>query len=94
MYKCCIFDLDGTLLNTIKALQKATNLTMERFGLGPLSEEQIQSIVGDGYKMQMDFSQASYCTSPPLQNTSYNPPASFPTPFHRMPQSPLTDASD
>lgn len=54
MYKCCIFDLDGTLLNTIKALQKATNLTMERFGLGPLSEEQIQSIVGDGYKMQME----------------------------------------
>lgn len=54
MYKCCIFDLDGTLLNTVKALQKATNLTMERFGLGPLSEEQIQSIVGDGYKMQME----------------------------------------
>ena len=54
MYKCCIFDLDGTLLNTVKALQKATNLTMEKFGLGPLSEEQIKSIVGDGYKMQME----------------------------------------
>ncbi len=54
MYKCCIFDLDGTLLNTVKALQKATNLTMERFGLGELSEEQIKSIVGDGYKTQME----------------------------------------
>ncbi len=54
MYKYCIFDLDGTLLDTTRALQKATNLTMERFGLGPLTEAQIKRIVGDGYKKQME----------------------------------------
>ena len=50
MYQYCIFDLDGTLLDTTRALQKATNLTMARFGLGPLTVEQIKSIVGDVYK--------------------------------------------
>lgn len=54
MYQFCIFDLDGTLLDTTRALQKATNLTMARFGLGPLTMDQIKSIVGDGYKKQME----------------------------------------
>lgn len=54
MYRCCIFDLDGTLLNTTYALQRATNLTLERFGLGPLTLEQITGIVGDGYRTQME----------------------------------------
>lgn len=52
-YKCCIFDLDGTLVNSIHALTYCTNLTLERFGLGPVNEEQMKNIVGDGYKMQM-----------------------------------------
>ena len=33
MYKLCIFDLDGTLLNTLTALTYATNLTLRTFGL-------------------------------------------------------------
>lgn len=52
-YTCCIFDLDGTIINTIHALTYTTNLVMARFGLGPLTEDQMKQIVGDGYKMQM-----------------------------------------
>ena len=50
MYKCCIFDLDGTLLNTIYALQMSVNQTLERFGLGPVTVEDTKRYVGDGYK--------------------------------------------
>lgn len=50
MYKCCIFDLDGTLLNTVHALTKTMNLTLARFGLDPVTEEDTKLFVGDGYK--------------------------------------------
>lgn len=52
-YQCCIFDLDGTLVNSIHALVYCTNLALEKFGLGPLNEEKMMTIVGDGYQMQM-----------------------------------------
>lgn len=55
-YTCCIFDLDGTIINTIYALTYTTNLVMTHFGLGALSEEQMKKIVGDGYKKQMERS--------------------------------------
>ena len=53
MYRLCIFDLDGTLLNTIGALTYATNLTLDRFSLPHVTPEQIRRIVGDGYRTQM-----------------------------------------
>ena len=53
-YQLCVFDLDGTLLNTIGALTYATNLTLEEFGLGPIEPEQTKRIVGDGYRTQME----------------------------------------
>lgn len=52
-YKACIFDLDGTIINTIHSLTYTTNLVMAEFGLRSLSEEEMMKIVGDGYKMQM-----------------------------------------
>ena len=58
-YKCLIFDLDGTLVNSIHALTYCTNLALEKFGLGPLTETQMKTIVGDGYKMQMKRSLAA-----------------------------------
>ena len=50
MIQCCIFDLDGTLLNTLKALTYTTNLVLEHFGYGPVEEENMKKFVGDGYK--------------------------------------------
>lgn len=52
-YKACIFDLDGTLVNSIASLVYCTNQALERFQLGPLNEVQVKRIVGDGYQMQM-----------------------------------------
>lgn len=50
MYKCCIFDLDGTLLDTVHALTKTMNLTLAEFGLEPVTEEETKLFVGDGYR--------------------------------------------
>lgn len=54
MYQCCIFDLDGTLLNTIHALTYTTNRVLERFGLGPADESHVMLFVGNGYRKQME----------------------------------------
>ena len=48
-----VFDLDGTLLNTLEALTYTTNLTLKEFGYGPVGEEQVKQFVGDGYRMQV-----------------------------------------
>ncbi len=54
MIRCCIFDLDGTLLNTLKALTYTTNLVLAHFGFGPVDEAHIKQFVGDGYKKLME----------------------------------------
>ena len=48
MYKCCIFDLDGTLLDTLSALTYSCNLTLEALGLTPVERERYKFLVGDG----------------------------------------------
>lgn len=50
MYKCCIFDLDGTLINSIYALTKSINLMLAHFGYGPVDEAHTKVFVGDGYR--------------------------------------------
>ena len=46
MYKCCIFDLDGTLVNSIYAIQKSVDLTLEQWGMRPVSVEECKVFVG------------------------------------------------
>ena len=50
-YRCCIFDLDGTLINTLEALTRTINLTLEEFGLEPVDQDHTRKFVGDGYKL-------------------------------------------
>ena len=50
MYKCCIFDLDGTLINSIKAIAYSCNLTLKKYNLGPIDEDTYKILVGDGYE--------------------------------------------
>lgn len=49
--KCAVFDLDGTLLNTIKTINHYLNLTLEKYGLPTVSEERTRAMVGDGARL-------------------------------------------
>ncbi len=46
--KAVIFDLDGTLLNTIEDLKESVNFALSCFGFPVLTVEQVNSFVGDG----------------------------------------------
>ena len=48
MYKACIFDLDGTLLDTLEAISYTTNLTIGTIGMKPVEKEHFKVLVGDG----------------------------------------------
>lgn len=48
MYRCCIFDLDGTLLDTVEAIAYTCNMTLAAFGFGPIETEHYKVLVGDG----------------------------------------------
>jgi phosphoglycolate phosphatase len=43
-----IFDLDGTLLNTLTDLTNATNYALEKQGAAPRTEDQVRKAVGNG----------------------------------------------
>ena len=50
MIKCCIFDLDGTLLNTLKTITYYVNKTLLSFGIEPISEDDCRRFIGNGAK--------------------------------------------
>ena len=49
--KALIFDLDGTLADTIGAIAEAVNMALERFSYPRKSEEQVRHAVGNGARM-------------------------------------------
>lgn len=50
-YDCAVFDLDGTLLNTLRDLYLAVNRTLKKYSLPERSEEEIRLFVGNGVEM-------------------------------------------
>ncbi len=46
--KAVIFDLDGTLTNTIESIKISGDKALMKYGMGPFSEEQYKHFVGDG----------------------------------------------
>ncbi len=48
MKKLLIFDLDGTIADTIYSIQHAINLAMQKFGYPEKSYEDVKSAIGDG----------------------------------------------
>ena len=48
MYKMIVFDLDGTLLDTLGDLANAVNATLRRYGYPIRTKEEVRSFVGNG----------------------------------------------
>lgn len=53
-YKTYIFDLDGTLLNTLGDLATATNYALRQFGMPEHSVDDIRRFVGNGIRLLME----------------------------------------
>ena len=49
-YKAIIWDLDGTLLDTLQDLSDAVNHSLEKYGLPVRTKEEIRAIVGRGIR--------------------------------------------
>lgn len=56
MYRLCIFDLDGTLTDTLESLTFSVNATMKEMGLLPISAERCRQFVGNGARVLMEKS--------------------------------------
>lgn len=50
MIKTCLFDLDGTLLDTLETIKYYLNRTADKFGLPHVSREETRIFVGNGAK--------------------------------------------
>lgn len=56
MYKACIFDLDGTLTDTLESLTYSVNSTLKELGLGQISDIQCKSFIGNGARRLIEQS--------------------------------------
>lgn len=54
--KACIFDLDGTLTDTLDSLVYCVNATLKEMELPVISDEQCESFVGNGARCLMERS--------------------------------------
>ena len=54
MYKSCIFDLDGTLTDTLDSLTFSVNLTMKEMGLPEITRDQCRMFVGNGSRVLLE----------------------------------------
>jgi len=50
-YKACIFDLDGTILNTIDSIAYFGNKALTKYGFGEIETERYKEMVGNGAKV-------------------------------------------
>lgn len=54
MYKACIFDLDGTLTDTLESLVYSVNATLNELHLSDITSEQCKSFVGSGARFLIE----------------------------------------
>lgn len=64
MKKLIIFDLDGTLLNTIADLANATNYALSQLGFGMHPLESYPTFVGNGIRKLFERALPATCNSP------------------------------
>ena len=51
MIKAVLFDLDGTLLNTLDDLTASVTHAMQTMGLTPVTRDQVRQFVGSGARV-------------------------------------------
>lgn len=51
MYNLCVFDMDGTFVNSIGDISDAMNRSLIRLGYAPYEESKYQRMVGDGMRV-------------------------------------------
>lgn len=54
MYRACIFDLDGTLTNTLDSLTYSVNAAMRELGMPEITREQCRLFVGNGSRVLLE----------------------------------------
>ena len=54
MIKACVFDLDGTLLDTIETITYYLNRTLKRHGIEPVTAEESKRFIGSGARMLVE----------------------------------------
>ena len=54
--KACIFDLDGTLTNTLESMTYSVHLTLEEMGLSKITKDQCRLFVGNGARVLIEKS--------------------------------------
>jgi len=54
MIKVCIFDLDGTIADTVESIAHAVNRVLEHFGLVPRPVEAFNFYAGDGFDLAVE----------------------------------------
>ncbi len=60
-YKLLIFDMDGTILDTLKDLTLSTNYALKKCGLALRSENEVRSFVGNGIRKLIERAVPENC---------------------------------
>lgn len=61
MVKLAIFDLDGTLLDTLDDLRNAVNFALEAHGFPPRTREEVRRFVGNGVRLLVERAVPAGC---------------------------------
>ena len=65
MIKCCIFDLDGTILDTIATITHFVNKALHKFGYGSITTEEGKYFAGNGARTLITRSLAHFGENDP-----------------------------
>ena len=69
--KCAVCDLDGTLLNTARTIQHYLNLTLLKYDLPTVSEEDTKRMVGNGARVLITRSMGDRAADTELYDKVY-----------------------
>ena len=69
MYNVYIFDLDGTLLDTLQDLANSVNYALRRHGMSEHSLDAVRSFVGNGVRLLMERAVPEGAQNPQFEDT-------------------------